>query len=144
VRTMEQVVRDGNTMRRFFTTLMITFSTVAVVLAMVGLYGLIAYSVAQRRVEIGVRMSLGADRARVLRLILRQGLVLVGIGLAVGLIASLALSNVLAAQLYGVAPRDPLVLGAVAVVLLATGALASAVPALRATRVAPVEALRHN
>ena len=144
VRTMEQVVRDGNTMRRFFTTLMITFSTVAVVLAMVGLYGLIAYSVAQRRVEIGVRMSLGADRARVLRMILRQGLALVGIGLAVGLMASLALSNVLAAQLYGVAPRDPLVLGAVAVVLLATGALASAVPALRATRVAPVEALRHN
>jgi putative ABC transport system permease protein len=144
VRTMEQVVHEGNTMRRFFATLMIAFSAVALVLAMVGLYGLIAYSVAQRRVEIGVRMSLGADRARVLRMILRQGLVLVGIGLAFGLVGSLVLSNVLASLLYGVTPHDPFVLGAVALALLLTGALASAVPALRASRVAPVEALRHN
>jgi ABC-type antimicrobial peptide transport system permease subunit len=111
---------------------------------MVGLYGLIAYSVARRRVEIGVRMSLGADRTRVLTLILRQGLVLVAIGLALGVVGALALSNVLASQLYGVAPRDPIVLGAVALLLLLTGALASAVPALRAARVAPVEALRHD
>ena len=144
LRTMEQVVSEGNTMRRFFATLMITFSAVALVLAMVGLYGLIAYSVTQRRMEIGVRMSLGADRARVLRMILRDGMRLVTFGLALGVAGSLALSGVLAALLYGVAPRDPLVLGAVALVLFATGALASAVPALRASRVAPVEALRHN
>ena len=144
VRTMEQVISEGNTMRRFFSTLMIAFSAVALVLAMVGLYGLIAYSVAQRRVEIGVRMSLGADRTRVLRMILRQGLALVGVGLMVGVVGSLALSNVLASLLYGVAPRDPLVLGAVALMLLVIGALASAVPALRASRVAPIEALRHN
>jgi len=144
VSTMTQIVQQGNAMRRFFSTLMIAFSVVALVLAMVGLYGLIAYSVAQRRVEIGVRMSLGADRARVLRMILRQGLVLVGIGLALGLLGSLVLSNVLAAQLYGVTPRDPIVLGTVALLLLLTGALASAVPALRASRVAPIEALRHD
>lgn len=144
VRTMEQVVSQGSTMRRFFSTLMIAFSAVALVLALVGLYGLIAYSVAQRRVEIGVRMSLGADRTRVLRMILRQGLTLVGIGLVLGVVGSLALSSVLAAQLYGVSPRDPLVLGTVALALLLTGALASAVPALRATRIAPVEALRHD
>jgi putative ABC transport system permease protein len=144
VRTMEQVVRQGNTMRRFFSTLMITFSAVALVLAMVGLYGLIAYSVAQRRMEIGVRMSLGADRARVLKMILREGLSLVAVGLMFGIAGSLALSNVLGALLYGVAPRDPLVLAAVALALFATGALASAVPALRASRLAPVEALRHG
>src|SRR6185369_4625771 len=114
------------------------------VLAMVGVYGLIAYSVAQRRMEIGVRMSLGADRARVLKMILRQGLSLVAVGLMFGVAGSLALSSVLGALLFGVAPRDPLVLAAVALVLLVTGALASAVPALRASRVAPVEALRHN
>jgi predicted permease len=144
VRTMEQVVEDGGRMRRFFSTLMIAFSAVALVLAMVGLYGLIAYSVAQRRVEIGVRMSLGADRTRVLRMILRQGLVLVAFGLALGVIGSFALSNVLASQLYGVTPRDPFVLATVALALLLTGALASAVPAWRAARVAPIEALRHD
>jgi len=144
VRTMQQVVHDGDKMRRFFSTLMIVFSAIALVLATVGLYGLIAYSVAQRRVEIGVRMSLGADRTRVLRMILRQGLLLVGVGSLLGIAGSIALSNVLASQLYGVTPHDPFVLGGVALVLLLTGALASAVPALRASRVAPVEALRHN
>ena len=144
VRTMEQVLSSGNTMRRFFSTLMMSFSVVALVLAMVGLYGLIAYSVARRRVEIGVRMSLGADRSRVLKMILGQGLGLVGMGLALGVGGALALSNVLAAQLYGVTPRDPVVLGAVALALLLAGALASAVPALRASRVAPVEALRQE
>jgi predicted permease len=144
VRTMEQVVRDGDTMRRFFSTLMIAFSTVAVVLAMVGLYGVIAYSVTQRRVEIGVRMSLGADRKRVLQMILREGLVLVAVGLSLGVVGSLALSTALTALLYGITPHDPVVLAAVASVLLATGALACAVPALRAARVAPVEALRHG
>jgi len=131
-------------MRRFFSTLMIVFSGVALVLAMVGLYGLIAYSVAQRRVEIGVRMSLGADRLRVLHMILRQGLVLVGIGLALGVVGALALSKVLGSLLFGVGPHDPLVLGSVAIVLLVTGVLACVVPALRAARVAPVEALRHD
>jgi predicted permease len=144
VRTMSQIVSEGNTMRRFFSTLMIVFSGVALVLAMVGLYGLIAYSVAQRRVEIGVRMSLGADRLRVLRMILRQGLVLVGVGLAFGIVGALALSKVLGSLLYGVGPHDPFVLGSVAMVLLVTGAVACAVPALRASRVAPVEALRHD
>jgi len=144
VRTMQQVVHDGDKMRRFFSTLMIVFSAIALVLATVGLYGLIAYSVAQRRVEIGVRMSLGADRTRVLRMILRQGLLLVGVGSLLGIAGSIALSNVLASQLYGVTPHDPFVLGGVALVLLLTCALASAVPALRASRVAPVEALRHN
>ncbi|HEX5124048.1 MAG TPA: ABC transporter permease [Rhodanobacteraceae bacterium] len=144
VRTMTGIVSEGNTMRRFFSTLMIAFSAVALVLAMVGLYGLIAYSVAQRRIEIGVRMSLGADRLRVLRMILTQGLVLVGIGLAFGIAGALALSKVLGSLLYGVGPHDPFVLGTVALVLLATGVIACAVPALRASRVAPVEALRHD
>ncbi|HKE46796.1 MAG TPA: ABC transporter permease [Rhodanobacteraceae bacterium] len=144
VRTMTEVVSEGNTMRRFFSTLMIVFSAVALVLAMVGLYGLIAYSVAQRKVEIGVRMSLGANRLRVLQMVLGQGLALVGVGLLLGVVGSLALSRVLGSLLYGVGPHDPLVLGTVALVLLATGAIACTVPALRAARVAPLEALRHG
>ncbi len=89
-------------------------------------------------------MSLGADRLHVLRMIVRQGLVLVGVGLVFGVVGALALSKVLGSLLYGVGPHDPLVLGSVAIVLFATGALACAVPALRASRVAPVEALRHD
>lgn len=144
VRTMEEVVRDGAVMRRFFATLMIAFGAVALVLAMVGLYGVIAYSVAQRRAEIGVRMSLGADRASVLAMVLKQGLALVGIGLGLGVFGALALARVIAAQLYGVSPYDPLVLGAVAGALLATGAVACALPAWRAARIPPLEALRHE
>ena len=111
---------------------------------MVGLCGLIANSVAQRRIKIGVRMSLGADHMRVLRMILRQGLVLVGVRLAFGVVGALALSRVLGSLLYGVGLHDPLVLGTVAAVLLVTGVLACAVPALRASRIAPVEALPHD
>jgi predicted permease len=144
VRTMAEIVRDGAMMRRFFATLMIAFSAVALVLAMVGLYGVIAYSVAQRRAEIGVRMSLGADRSRVLAMVLKQGLALVALGLGIGVFGALALARVIASQLYGVSPYDPLVLGAVAVALLATGAAACALPAWRAARIPPIEALRHE
>ena len=142
VRTMDAVLDQGAKMRRFFAGLMMTFSGVAVLLAMVGLYGVIAYSVAQRRAELGVRMSLGADAKRVLALVLKQGMALVGLGLAFGIVGALALSRVLSSQLYGVAPHDPLVLSAVALVLLVTGAAACALPAWRASRIAPTEALR--
>lgn len=142
VRTMAQLIHDGSSFRRFFTLLMIGFSGVALLLAAVGLYGLIAYSVARRRVEIGVRMSLGADRRGVLLLILRQGLRLVAIGLVIGTAGVLALTGLLDSFLYGVAPRDPLVIAAVALFLLAVGVLASIAPALRAARLRPVEALR--
>jgi ABC-type antimicrobial peptide transport system permease subunit len=130
-------------MRRLFATLMIAFSAVALVLAMVGLYGLIAYSVAQRRVEIGVRMSLGADRARVLKMILREGLSLVAFGLDSASPVRWRCPTCWARLLYGVAPRDPFVLAAVALALLVTGALASTVPALRASRSRRLKALRH-
>ena len=143
VRTMAQVVEDGAVMRRFFATLIIAFSAIALLLAMVGLYGVLAYSVAQRRAEIGVRMSLGADARDVLRLVLRQGLVLVAVGVAAGVVGALALARALASLLFGVAAHDPVVLLVVAVSLVATAALACAVPAWRAARIAPTEALRH-
>ncbi len=143
VRTMAEIVHAGAVLRRFFATLMIAFSAVALVLAMVGLYGVIAYSVAQRRAEIGVRMSLGADRRRVLGMVLKQGLALVGLGLALGLAGALALARVLASQLVRVSPYDPLVLAVVALALLGTGALACALPAWRAARTTPLDALRH-
>jgi ABC-type antimicrobial peptide transport system permease subunit len=118
------------------------FGVVALTLAAVGVYGVLAYAVAQRSNEVGIRMALGADRANVRAMILKDGARLVGLGLALGLVGALALSGLLGAQLYGVDPRDPEVLIVVSAVLLGVGLLASLVPAWRATRVDPVVAMR--
>lgn len=142
VRPMTVLVRDAARMRRFLALLMGAFTAVALTLAVVGLYGVIAYSVAQRRAEIGVRMSLGADSGRVLGMVLRQGLALLLGGIGIGLVGALALSRVIAGQLFEVAPYDPLVLGAVVLVLLAVGLAAAWLPARRAAGTSPIEALR--
>lgn len=144
VRPMAAVVAEGETLRRFFATLMSAFGAVTLVLAMVGLYGVIAYSVQQRRAEFGVRLSLGASARDVLALVLRQGLALVATGLAGGLVATLLASRVLASLLYGVAPNDLRVLGAAALALIVTGASACVVPAWLAARTSPTEALRRG
>jgi ABC-type antimicrobial peptide transport system permease subunit len=102
----------------------------------------LAYAVAQRSSEVGIRMALGADRANVRAMILRDGVRLVTLGLVLGLVGALALSGLLGTQLYGVDPHDPAVLLAVSGVLLGVGVLASLVPAWRATRVDPVVAMR--
>ena len=106
-----------------------------------GLYGVLAYQVSQRTREIGIRMALGSDRARILTLVLREGLVLVLVGLTIGFAGALALRTVIASQLYGVGPLDPSVLGMVTVVLGAASVVACLAPARRATRVDPVIAL---
>jgi ABC-type antimicrobial peptide transport system permease subunit len=108
----------------------------------VGVYGVLAYAVAQRRNEVGIRMALGADRAVVRGMVLGDGLKLVGLGLGIGLAGALGLSSLLASQLFGVSPRDPAVYAGVAGILLVVGLLASFVPAWRATRVSPVIAMR--
>ncbi|MCH9649489.1 MAG: ABC transporter permease [Deltaproteobacteria bacterium] len=118
------------------------FSTVALLLAAIGLYGVIAYSVAQRTHEIGIRMALGAGRDRVLQLILRQGLSLAVVGIGVGVVSALAVTGLLTEQLFGVAARDPSLFIGLSCFLLLIAALAAAVPAWRATRVEPVTALR--
>ena len=117
------------------------FSALALLLAAVGIYGLLAYSVSQRQREIGIRMALGAQSSVVLRSVAAAGLRLAAIGVAVGLIAAAVLTRVLQATLYGVSATDPLTFAGAAAVLLAAAALASWLPARRASRLDPAAAL---
>jgi ABC-type antimicrobial peptide transport system permease subunit len=120
------------------------FGALALILACLGLYGLTAYSVARRTNEIGIRMALGADRGKVLSLVLRSALFQVGLGLAIGIPAALAGGYLLASQLYQVKSYDPFILGAAAAILAGSAILAASIPALRASRVDPIIALRHE
>jgi ABC-type antimicrobial peptide transport system permease subunit len=120
------------------------FGVLALTLASIGLYGVIAYAVSRRTREIGVRMALGADRTRVLSLVLRQGLILVGLGILLGGALALAGSRLLASVLYGVGGGDPPTYLVAAVLLAAVALVANLVPALRAARVDPLTALRQN
>lgn len=142
VRTMDEASRTTTLMRRFNLTLMSLFAAVALLLAAIGLYGVVAYAVGQRRREIGLRQALGANAGAIHRLMLRAGLAMIVPGILVGLLGALALGRVIAAQLYGVGAADPLVLGGVVIALSAVALAACAIPALRATRIAPLEALR--
>ncbi|MGH9415292.1 MAG: ABC transporter permease [Terriglobales bacterium] len=141
-RSMDQVIAASLLQRRLTLWLMGAFALLALLLAAVGIYGVLGYTVAQRTHELGVRMALGASGGRVLALVLGEGLRLALIGAAVGIAAALALGQALASALYGVSSRDPLTLVAAPVVLLAVAALACYLPARRATRVDPVVALR--
>jgi len=144
IRTMDHIVAASMARQRFNMLLLGIFAAVALALAAVGLYGVISYSVGQRAHEIGIRMALGAKRTDVLRMVLRQGMVLVAAGLAVGLAAALMMSRMLTSLLYEVRATDPVVLVGVALLLAAVAAAACSVPALRATRVDPVTALRYE
>jgi putative ABC transport system permease protein len=142
--TLGQLVDDSVAQRRFQLDLVLLFALAALAAATLGVYGVISQSVAQRTNEIGIRMALGASAASVWRLVLRQGLAPVSAGLAVGLAESLAAGRLLSGLLFGVRPTDPLVLGAVALALLAAAASACYLPARRATRVDPLVALRYE
>ena len=144
VRTMEGVMAASFAQRRFILILLGVFAGAALLLATVGLYGVIAYGVSQRVREIGVRMALGASRGNVLALVLRQGMKLGGIGVVVGVVGALGLSRVLVNMLYEVKPRDPSMFIGVSLLLLLVALLASWLPARRAARVDPLEALRHE
>jgi predicted permease len=142
LRSMEEVVRSTVAAPRLNASLLSLFSLLALVLAATGIYGLVSHAIAQRSYEIGVRIAMGARAGDVVRLVLRQVLAVVGVGLAAGALASAAGSRALQSLLFEVEPTDPATFVAVALVLLGVGLLASYVPVRRATRIDPVRALR--
>jgi len=142
VQTMDQVLTSSLSGRRFNMTLLMTFAGVALVLAAVGVYGVMNYTVTLRKRELGIRMALGAGRMDVLRLVLGQGLKLTLIGVAAGLISAYALTRLMASLLYGVTATDYITFISISAVLIAVGVVASYVPARRATKVHPTIALR--
>jgi predicted permease len=144
VRTMEQVAARSVAARRATMLLLAIFGTLALVLAAAGIYGVMAQLVALRAPEIGIRMTLGAQPAMVLRLILGEGFVQAAIGLTIGLAGGVALMRGFRTVLYGISPADPITLAGVAVILLGTTLLACYVPARRAMRVEPIQALRDS
>jgi putative ABC transport system permease protein len=144
IRTMEEVLAESISRQRFSTLLLGVFGVVALVLAAVGIYGVMSYSVSQRTHEIGIRMALGAQRRDVLKLAVGQGLKLVMIGVAVGLVASVVLTRVMKTLLFGVSSTDPATFAVISLVLVVAGLLASYIPARRATKVDPMIALRYE
>jgi len=142
IRAMRDIVSEDLAQPRFTILLLASFAAGALLLTAIGLYGLIAFSVAQRTREIGVRVALGAQHRDVLRLVMRRGILLVGTGLAIGIAAALVLCRILTGLLYGVSPTDPITLLAVALFLAAVAMLATYLPARRAAHVDPMVALR--
>jgi putative ABC transport system permease protein len=144
VLTMDDVVAEANAEPRFEMALLAVFAAVALILAAVGIYGVMSYSVERRTREIGIRISLGASRNDVLRLVVRQGMALALAGSAAGIVGALLLSRLMTKLLYGVLPTDPLTFTGVAVLLTLVALAANYLPARRATRVDPIVALRYE
>jgi predicted permease len=144
IRTMKNVVSESIWRQQLSASMLGMFAGIALLLSAVGIYGVFSYSVGQRTHEIGIRTALGATRGDILRMVLREGLLLTIIGLGVGILAALWLTRLLASLLYGVVPRDPLTFVALSLLLTAVALLACYIPARRATRVDPVIALRYE
>ena len=142
IMTMDALVADSAAQEKFWMQLLGLFAGLAVALAVIGLYGVIAYAVTQRTHELGVRTALGATRTNVFTLIVRQGLVLALLGVAIGIPAAVALTRVIASRLFGVTPTDPATLAAAAVLFVSIALLACSIPARRATKIDPLVALR--
>jgi putative ABC transport system permease protein len=144
VKTMDEVMAGARSRPRFLTTLLGLFSSTALLLAAVGLYGVISYSVTRRTNEFGIRMAMGAERGDVVKLVLGQALGLALIGVVAGAVGALALTRLISGLLFGVSSFDPMTFAAMALVLIAVTALACVVPARRATKVDPLVALRYE
>jgi putative ABC transport system permease protein len=144
IRTMDQVISESTARQNFNMLLLTIFAGLALLLAAIGIYGLMSYTVEQRTQEIGIRMALGAGRGDMLKLVVRQGLLLTGIGLVIGLAASFGLNRLLANLLFGVKTTDPVTYATVAVILVSVALLATYVPARRATKIDPLVALRYE
>jgi putative ABC transport system permease protein len=141
---MRQMVSDGIASQRLTAGLIAAFAGLALVLAAIGIYGVLSFSVSQRTHEMGVRIALGAQRGAVLRLVVGQAALLALVGVGIGLGVALGLTRVIASLLFGVSATDPRVFAGVALLLLAVAVLAAFLPAYRAARVDPVVALRHQ
>jgi len=141
---MDQVIAEANARQNFNTLLLTVFASIALLLAAVGIYGLMSYAVEQRMQEIGIRMALGADRGKIMRLVLGQGMRLALVGTALGIAGAYGLTRVLAKFLFGVKPSDPLAFSIVAATLIVVTLLAGLVPTRRAMRVDPIVALRQE
>ncbi len=144
IMTLENALAESVAPRRFNLLLLGTFAASAVLLAVIGIYGVMSYAVTQRTREIGIRMALGARRGEIVRLVVGQGMAVALTGIAAGTAAALGLTRLIATLLFDVKPNDPLTFAAVVIALTATALLASWVPALRAARVDPLLALRYE
>jgi len=143
-RTMEKVISESTARQNFNMLLLTIFASAALLLAAIGIYGLMSYSVQQRTQEIGIRIALGAAGRDMLRMVIAQGLRLAGIGMAIGLAAAFGLTRLLSSLLFGVKATDPIAFGAVAATLAGVAGIATFIPARRATRIDPVVALRYE
>jgi putative ABC transport system permease protein len=143
-RTMDEIVAESVAQRRFQMTLVLLFGLTALLLASLGIYGVVSYSVAQRTSEMGIRLALGASSSGIRTLVLRQSLPPVVLGLGAGVVASLALGRVLSTLLFGIGVGDPVTIAGVIALLSAVAIVAAYIPARRATRVDPITALRYE
>jgi predicted permease len=143
-RTLEQIMSESVARRRFQMTLVLLFAVAALALAAFGTYGVVSYAVSRRRTEIGIRMALGAGQGSVLRLVLRQGMTPVFVGLAAGALAAVAIGRYVSSLLFEVSPHDPVAFAIAGTVLVAVSALACWIPARRAAGVSPLDAMRYE
>jgi ABC-type antimicrobial peptide transport system permease subunit len=141
---MDDVVEGSVSQRRFQTNLVLLFAVAAILLAGLGVYGVLSYAVVQRTTEIGIRLALGADGSTVLRMVLRQVLGPVALGLAVGVSLALATGSVLRSMLFGISPQDPATIIGACLVLITLALLAAYLPARRASNIDPLIALRYE
>jgi putative ABC transport system permease protein len=144
VKTLEEVISQSVAQRRFQTLLLALFAGLALALVVVGIYGVISYSVSQRTAEIGIRVALGANRVSILRLVMLRSMMLVLAGIAIGAVGAWGLSRYLASLLFEIKPTDPLTYASLAALLFAVALAACMAPARRATRVDPIVALRYE
>ena len=142
VRTADDLLDNARTQPRFLLMLVAAFAATALVLAIIGIYGMLSYAVAQRRQEFGIRLALGAERGDLLRLVLRRGLALTATGIVLGLAGAFLLTRFVSGLLFQVGARDPIIFLAAPALFLAIAFLASYLPARRATRANPIEAIK--